>query len=246
MFYSKDAWDDAKWAVVFKDFVGNGLLVKSRETKIGKNMTKKIFIFTTLIVFFGVANVNSEELIVKDCDGTLKAAQDVENNSLSTIRLSVADKDGNFLDGVKVALTSQSFGEKISQANNGVATFREIQAGTWTMCLPESTGGISRVSIVAPQANAEITNTSLVGPTILGVGAVTGAVLGLTAGSSGGSDDSSESTLLVGNGSGSFDDTVSDNSSRPRPSKPAQAKPRPFAGEDCNTDEPSAPVSAFD
>lgn len=127
---------------------------------------------------------DSNQLIVQDCSGAVRAATQLEIGMKSR----VVAKLLNTNSAQPHVLSSNDSTIKAKTAENGTVTFDDVASGNWKLCSADSTASssIDWVSISQSSASSSMAAPVVVGGSLIGAGV---AILGLS-GSSGGSSDS--------------------------------------------------------
>lgn len=127
-----------------------------------------IFIASLLI------NSNAYALAILDCNGTTRAAKDVEAISKNDVKIDVVDKQGQLVSNQEVTLTNVNDGTVVKTvAKNGVAEFGNIPDGTWMLSTPANSTFFSTI-IIADAVTPLIAGSAVVatGGTVVGGGAI--------------------------------------------------------------------------
>ncbi len=136
--------------------------------------------FLSSLTFLSVAY--SDEIVIQDVNGTVRAQAAVEPEESQTITMSVTNEDGSpVADGTTITLTPTSGGEPITAVvEGGVATFTSIAAGSYTVAssnvLVFAAIEFGSASLVGSSALGAPLLTTGTGATIAGVAAAGGAV----------------------------------------------------------------------
>ena len=176
-------------------------------------------------------------LVVTDCQGATRAVEDITSGSSRTVELSMTDTEGAAVaDGATLTLTNSSTGKKIiGSAKNGLISFDNVVAGTWTACPASQDAVLKKVALVStPTLASDTTDGLILGTGIVGAGI---AAVGFSRDSNN-SVNSDGSTPLVGS-TGS-----KGNESPTTAGAKGNSRPRARAN-DCLNDEEPTPISPF-
>ncbi|MBX7136607.1 MAG: hypothetical protein K1X83_01395 [Oligoflexia bacterium] len=180
------------------------------------------------------AQASVDQLIIKDCDGLVRATIESPAGQLSNVLVTLS---GDMTNAISLKLSEPTLGtEKQKLAHGGKVTFEEIGSGEWSACPEDSNIQISDISIVQPNPSGS-SSTVLAG--VLGGGAV--GALAILGSSDGGSSSASATTL-----SGSTGSSVLDSAAAARPAANSDSASRPIeTADDCLNAERPDPLSPF-
>lgn len=134
-----------------------------------------------VVLFVLVPGISFAQLMITDCNGFTRALHRVDPGSLNNVDITVSDALGNPAEGVEVTLTNSATGETVTAVSqNGVASFNNLAAGSFSMSSPAAGATVGAVS-VAPVGVGTATAVGVVGTSAaaagggaVGVGEVTG------------------------------------------------------------------------
>lgn len=105
------------------------------------------FIFFAALLYLP-AHVLGEGLIITDCHGFTRAIHNVDATELCNVEVAVSHTAGGTVTGTKFTLTNAVSGEEhTATAKNGLVTFSNIPAGTFSLATTASNTAIGIVSI---------------------------------------------------------------------------------------------------
>lgn len=171
------------------------------------------------------------DIKILDCDGVTRASKSIDGLEKQDIELKVQDAAGQPADGTQVSLTNTETGQVVSvTSKQGVATFPELNAGTWVASSSASGVTLTGVSI-ATAIPMTVAAGAIAGATVVSGGAVYGTTEGVIA----------ISDSIENNSDNSSDDQDDDNDPNPSPTP----SPSPEEPCDCDPDEEAEELDDF-